>query len=42
MMITRQHALRTTRTEISQPVSEDKSARKRGLVGLYVKTTRTV
>jgi hypothetical protein len=33
---------RTTRTEISRPVSEDKSARKRGLVGPYVKTTRTV
>ena len=26
----------------SRPVSEDKSARKRGLVGPYVKTTRTV
>ena len=33
---------RTTRTETSRPVSEDKSARKRGLVGPYVKTTRTV
>ena len=32
----------TTRTETSQPVNEDKSARKRGLVGPYVKTTRTV
>ena len=33
---------RTTRTETSRPVSEAKSARKRGLVGPYVKTTRTV
>jgi hypothetical protein len=33
---------RTTRTETSRPVSEHKSARKRGLVGPYVKTTRTV
>jgi hypothetical protein len=33
---------RTTRTETSRPVSEDKSARKRGLVGPYVKKTRTV
>ena len=33
---------RTTRTETSRPVSENKSARKRGLVGPYVKTTRTV
>ena len=33
---------RTTRTETSRPVSEDKSARKRGLVGQYVKTIRTV
>jgi hypothetical protein len=32
---------RTTRTETSRPVSENKSARKRGLVGPYVKTTRT-
>jgi hypothetical protein len=39
---TRQLGPRTTRTETSRPVSEDKSARKRGLVGLYVKTTRTV
>ena len=33
---------RTTRTETSRPVSEAKSARKRGLVGPYVKTTWTV
>jgi hypothetical protein len=33
----RQLGPRTTRT-----ISEDKSARKRGLVGPYVKTTRTV
>jgi hypothetical protein len=33
---------RTTRTETNRPVSEDKSARKRGLVGPYIKTTRTV
>ena len=33
---------RTTRTETSRPVSESKSGRKRGLVGPYVKTTRTV
>ena len=33
---------RTTRTETCRPVSEHKSARKRGLVGPYVKTTRTV
>ena len=33
---------RTTRTETSRPVSEDKSARKQGLVGPYAKTTRTV
>ena len=39
---TRQLGPRTTRTETSRPVSEDKSARKRGLVGPYVKTTRTV
>ena len=32
----------TTRTETSRPVSEDKSARKRGLVGPYIKTTRTI
>ena len=32
----------TTRTETSRPVSENKSARKRGLVGPYVKTTRIV
>jgi hypothetical protein len=28
--------------QTSRPVSEDKSARKRGLVGPYVKTTRTI
>jgi hypothetical protein len=28
--------------QTTRPVSEDKSARKRGLVGPYVKTTRTV
>ena len=39
---TRQLGPRTTRTETSQLVSEDKSARKRGLVGPYVKTTRTI
>jgi hypothetical protein len=39
-LVTKQLGPRTTRTEISRPVSEDKSARKRGLVGLYVKTTR--
>ena len=39
---TRQLGPRTTRTETSRPVSEDKSARKRGLVGPYVKTTRTI
>ena len=33
---------RTTRAVTSRPVSENKSARKRGLVGPYVKTTRTV
>ena len=33
---------RTTRTETCRPVSEHKSARKRGLVGPYVKTTWTV
>ena len=38
----RQLGPRTTRTETSRPVSEDKSARKRGLVGPYVKTTRTI
>ena len=32
----------TTRTETSRPVSEDKSARKRGLVGPYVLTTWTI
>ena len=41
-MGTRQLGPRTTRTETSRPVSEDKSARKRGLVGPYVKTTRTI
>ena len=35
-MGTRQLGPRTTRTETSRPVSEDKSARKRGLVGPYV------
>ena len=39
---TRQLGPRTTRTETSRPVSEDKSAHKRGLVGPYVKTTRTI
>jgi hypothetical protein len=33
---------RTTQTETSRPVSEAKSTRKRGLVGPYAKTTRTV
>jgi hypothetical protein len=42
IMGTRQLGPRTTRTETSRPVSEDKSARKRGLVGPYVKTTRTI
>jgi hypothetical protein len=37
IMGTRQLGPRTSR-----PVSEDKSARKRGLVGPYVKTTRTI
>jgi hypothetical protein len=32
----------TLKYKTSRPVSEDKSARKRGLVGPYVKTTRTV
>jgi hypothetical protein len=41
-MGTRQLDPRTTRTETSRPVSEDKSARKRRLVGPYVKTTRTI
>ena len=41
-MNARQLVPRTTRTETSRPVSEVKSARKRGLVVLYVKTTRTV
>ena len=39
---TRQLGPRTTRTETCRPVIEHKSARKRGLVGPYVKTTRTV
>ena len=39
---TRQLGPRTTRTETSRPVSEDKSARKRGLVGPYVLTTWTI
>jgi len=38
----RQLGPRTTQTETSRPVIEDKSARKRGLVGPYVKTTQTV
>jgi len=38
----RQLGPQTTRTETSRPVSEDKSACKRGLVGPYIKTTRTV
>ena len=42
LMGTRQLGPRTTRTETSRPVSEDKSAHKRGLVGPYVKTTRTI
>jgi len=48
-MDARQLGPRTTQTETSRPVSEDKSARsddksarKRGLVGPYEKTTRTV
>ena len=39
---TRQLGPRTTLTETSQSVNEDESARKRGLVSPYVKTTRTV
>jgi hypothetical protein len=39
---TRQLSPRTTRTETNRPVSEDKSACKRGLVGPYVKTTWTI
>jgi hypothetical protein len=39
---TRQLGPRTTRTETSRPVSEDMSARKRGIVGPYVKTTWTI
>jgi hypothetical protein len=39
---TRQLGPRTTRTETSRPVSENNLARKRGLVGPYVKTTRPV
>jgi len=42
LWVTRQLGPRTTWTETSRPVSEAKSARKRGLVGPYVKTTRTV
>ena len=40
-MGTKQLGPRTTRTETSRLVNEEKSARKRGLVGPYVKTTRT-
>ena len=42
VMDARQLGPRTTRTETTRTISEDKSARKRGLVGPYVKTTRTV
>ena len=42
LMGTRQLGPRTTRTETSRPASEDKSARTRGIFGLYVKTTWTV
>ena len=41
-MNARQLGPRTTRTETTRLVSEDKSARKRGQVDPYVKTTRTV
>jgi hypothetical protein len=41
-MNARQLGPRTIRTETNRPVSEDKSARKRGLIGPYAKTTRTV
>ena len=39
---TRQLGLRTTRTETSWPVSEDKSARMLRQLGPYEKTTRTI
>ena len=42
LMDARQLGPRTAPTETSRPVSENKSARKRGLVGPYEKTTRTV
>ena len=42
VMDARQLGPRTTRTETTRTISEDKSARKRGLVGPYVKTTRNV
>jgi hypothetical protein len=41
-MNARQLGPRTTRTETSRPVSEDKSARMLRQLGPYVKTTRTV
>jgi hypothetical protein len=42
MAMVRNGGYQTTRTETSRPVSEDKSARKRGLIGPYVKTCLNV